>query len=114
MANKTTVMSERNSMITPRYSTCTPPAIPPMGHLIQWEKQTGPQAQISTSPDAESGPRAQTSPSPNAKFVLGCELLPHPILSLALGDFSTSPSSDSATYSTVNPAGGHSVDCGTS
>jgi hypothetical protein len=29
-----------------------PPTIPTMGHLIQHEKQTGPRAQISASPDA--------------------------------------------------------------
>ena len=52
MANKTTVMSGRNSMIMPRYCTRMLPAIPLMGHLIRQEKQIGPRAQISASPDA--------------------------------------------------------------
>jgi hypothetical protein len=38
VANKTTVISGRNNMITPRYSTRTPLAIPPMGHLMRQEK----------------------------------------------------------------------------
>jgi hypothetical protein len=55
MANKTTVMSGRNSMIMPRYCTRMLPAIPLMGHLIRQEKQTGPQAQIFVSSDTEFG-----------------------------------------------------------
>jgi hypothetical protein len=57
-----------------------------MGHLIRWEKQTSPRAQISASPDAR----------------------------LALGRKSPHrPSSASATCPTANPAGGHSAHCGT-
>jgi hypothetical protein len=74
MANKTSVISGRNNMITPlilyKHAACHPP----MGHLIRRVNQTSPRAQISASPEAEFGPQAQTSASPDAEFGLGHNL----------------------------------------
>jgi hypothetical protein len=54
----------------------------------------------SITTEAQIDPRAQNSASPDARLEPGYR-------------FSSRPSSASATCSTANPVGGHSIDCGT-
>jgi hypothetical protein len=113
MANKTTITSGRNSMITSPLQYTHTACHSPMGHLIQQAKQIGPRAQISAPPDAESSPRAispsRSTSSPTLRWFLRlARRWVRPRL-----NFPLHPSSVSATYSTANPVGGHSTNCGT-
>jgi hypothetical protein len=108
VANKTSVVSRSNNMITPPLQYAHTACHPLMGHLIRQVKQTGPRAQISASPDIESGPQVQISASPDAESDPRMQSPPHPMPSLALerflhlarprvrssGDFSASPELD--------------------